>query len=172
MYYTNITERIVNKGKFNKTRDFANEVQQLLDGISGNNHVFGEACVAYFGVTSAQGGTLLNLPSETTLSMNELSKSVGVDNSTMTRMINQLVEKGLVFRRQDEKDRRLVCVGLTDAGQKLQGDLSGALAGFYKDSLDEIAEQERQVIIQSLEKLNKAIAKGLENCCKRYCNRK
>jgi DNA-binding MarR family transcriptional regulator len=155
---------------FNKTRDFANEVQHLLDQISGNNRVFEESCVAFFGVTSAQGGTLLALPLETTLSMNGLSKGVGVDNSTMTRMINQLVDKGLVFRQTDEKDRRMVRIGLTVSGQKMHRELAGALAGFYKDSLDAIEDKERASIIHSLERLNSVIAKGLENCCKRHCN--
>jgi DNA-binding MarR family transcriptional regulator len=155
--------------KFSRTRDFANEVQRLLDRIAGNNQSFGEACVAFFGVTSAQGGTLLALPVKETLRMNELSKTVGVDSSTMTRMIDQLVEKDLVFRQTDVKDRRLVRIGLTASGQKLHRDLAGALAGFYRDSLDEIQEEEREMIIRSLERLNNAIARGLENCCRRYC---
>jgi DNA-binding MarR family transcriptional regulator len=158
-------------GKLNKTRDFANEVQSLLDQISGNNRTFDEACKAFFGVTSAQGGTLLSLPVKDTMRMNELSKTVGVDTSTMTRMIDQLVDKDLVYRKTDTKDRRIVCIGLTASGEKLHQELAGALAGFYKDSLDEIPDKERETIIRSLERLNNAIAKGLENCCKKYCGR-
>jgi DNA-binding MarR family transcriptional regulator len=159
----------VKTGQFIRTRDFAKEVQHLLDRISKNNQAFEQACVAFFGVTGGQGDVLLSLSIDDTLRMNELSKAAGVDNSTMTRMIDQLVEKGLVIRQADAKDRRLVRIGLTDSGKKMHEDLAGALAGFYKDSLDNIQENEREVIIQSLETLNHAIARGMEECCRKNC---
>ena len=155
--------------KFIKNRDFANEVNRLLHQIAKTDDGYGSSCVAFFGVTTSQGGTLLALPLKDTLKMNELSASVGVDNSTMTRMVDQLVDKGLVFRQVDQKDRRLVCVGLTPAGQKLHRDLDRALRDFYADSLGEIREEERAVILQSLERLSSAMAKGVDNCCKKYC---
>ena len=157
--------------KFNRTRDFEERVHNLLDQIAKTNQAYGAACVRFFGVTTSQGGTLLAFTPDKTMSMKDLSLAVGVDSSTMTRMVDQLVDKGLVVRKTDEKDRRLVRIGLTPAGRKLHRELNGALAGFYKDSLDEIPDQERVVIIQSLDRLNRAIAKGLENCCQKYCNR-
>lgn len=151
--------------------DFASEVRRLLRQIIKSNQGYEEACVTFFGVTSSQGGALLALPLKKTLRMNELSNSVGVDKSTMTRMVDQLVDKGLVFRKVDEEDRRLVHIGLTELGQELNTKLAKALKGFYKDSLGEIREDEREAIIRSLVTLNGAIARGVENCCKRYCNR-
>jgi len=157
--------------QFSRNEDFASEVRRLLRQIVKSNQGYEEACVAFFGVTSSQGGTLLALPLKNTLRMNELSNNVGVDKSTMTRMVDQLVDKGLAYRKVDEKDRRLVHIGLTDAGRQLNTKLAKALKGFYKDSLGEIREDERAAIIQSLATLNGAISRGVENCCKRYCNR-
>jgi DNA-binding MarR family transcriptional regulator len=155
--------------RLKKTQEFSDKVAELLRGISGNNQAFEQACIRYFGVTTSQGGTILALPAKKTLSMNELSSTAGVDNSTMTRMVDQLVEKGLVSRQADEKDRRLVRTGLTPAGQKLQKELAGALAGFYAESLEGIPDEERQTIINSLERLKTAVENGLHNYCDRYC---
>ena len=157
--------------KINKTNDFTNTVHQLVNQIAKNNQVYEKACVDFFGVTSSQGGTILALPISNNLKMNELSTAMGVDSSTMTRMIDQLVDKGLVIRQAGEKDRRLVHIGLTDAGQKLHKELAGALERFYQDSLDQIPEKEREAIVKSLVTVNNAINKGLEECCKRYCKR-
>ncbi len=157
--------------QFKRTRDFASEAHQLIDRIAQNNRVYEEACVKFFGVTSSQGGTILSIPLNNNLKMNELSNAVGVDTSTMTRMVDQLVDKGLVLRKPGDKDRRLVQIGLTPRGQKLHRELAAALDNFYKDSLDQIPEQEQAVIIESLMKVNEAIDKGLEECCKRYCQR-
>ncbi len=148
---------------FSRTRKFADEARHLIDQITKLNAGFESSCVAFFGVTSSQGGTILSLPVKDTLTMNELSNLVGVDNSTMTRMVNQLVDKSLVFRQADKKDRRLVCVGLTPEGQKLHEELADALENFYRDSLDSIKAEERAVIIESLKKLDSALTNGLEN---------
>jgi DNA-binding MarR family transcriptional regulator len=157
--------------KFNEARDFANEARRLMDQIAKNNQVYEESCVTFFGVTSSQGGTILSLPLNKTLKMIDLSNAMNVDNSTMTRMVDQLVDKGLVLRKADEKDRRLVQIGLTPAGKKLHQELAAALDTFYKYSLDKIPEEERTIIIESLVEVNNAMSKGLEECCKRYCNR-
>ncbi len=157
--------------EFVRTRDFVNEAHRLIDKIVQNNRVYEENCVQFFGVTTSQGGTILSIPLNSTLKMNELSKAVGVDTSTMTRMVDQLVEKGLVTRKTGEKDRRQVQIGLTITGQKLRQELAAALDNFYKDSLDQIPEKDREAIIESLLKVNEAIGKGLAECCKRYCQR-
>jgi DNA-binding MarR family transcriptional regulator len=155
--------------KFTTARDFANEARRLMDQIAKNNQVYEQSCVAFFGVTTSQGGTLLSLPLENTLKMNELSSLMSVDNSTMTRMVDQLVDKGLVLRKAAEKDRRTVHIGLTVEGKKLYQELAAALEKFYRDSLDQVPENERAVIIDSLVKVNQAMGKGLEECCQKYC---
>lgn len=99
--------------QFKHTGDFISEAHRLIDRIAQNNRVWEEKCVKFFGVTPSQGGTILSLSLENPLKMNELSNVVGVDNSTMTRMVDQLVEKGLVLRKAGDKDRRLVQIGLT-----------------------------------------------------------
>jgi DNA-binding MarR family transcriptional regulator len=150
-------------------REFADKVHQLVNQIDKNNQAYEEACVNFFGVTSSQGGTILAIPVDSDLKMNELSAVVGVDTSTMTRMIDQLMNKGLVTRTTGEKDRRHVNIGLTEKGRKLHQELSGALDKFYQDSLEQIPVEERERIVNSLVTVNNAISHGLAECCNRYC---
>lgn len=148
----------------NEARDFASRVLRLISDLVKNNEMCDRECVAQFGVTASQGYTVLSLQAEGTLSMNELSKAMNVDNSTMTRMVDQLVDKALVYRKPDEKDRRLVRIGLTDKGRELHADLESELKNFYKTALDGISEEERLGIIRSLEQLNTAMARAIETC--------
>jgi DNA-binding MarR family transcriptional regulator len=154
-----------------RASEFANTVHRLIDQIAKNNRVYENACVNFFGVTPSQGGTILAIPIDNTLKMNELSKIVSVDNSTMTRMVDQLVKKELVIRKTIEKNRRHVHIGLTESGRKLHQELSKALEKFYQDSLEQISEDKRDWIIDSLVTVNKAIGNGLDECCNRYCKR-
>ncbi len=147
-----------------EARDFAGQVLHLISELVKNSETCDRECVAQYGVTASQGYTILSLLPQDTLSMNELSKAMSVDNSTMTRMVDQLVDKALVHRKPDEKDRRLVRIGLTAQGKKLRTDLEEEMKNFYKLVLDDISEEERLGIIHSLEQLNTAIAKAIETC--------
>jgi DNA-binding MarR family transcriptional regulator len=149
--------------------EFADRVAKLLNQIHQNNSTFEQACTKAFKMTSTQAGALLNLPTRGTMMMNELSSAAGVDTSTMTRMVDQLIEKGLAVRHADAKDRRLVRVGLTPEGQKMHKELGEVLASYYMESLEDITEPEREIIVQVLERLKNAVDNGLENCCNKYC---
>jgi DNA-binding MarR family transcriptional regulator len=152
------------------SKEFANKVAVLFGQINKNNNTFEQACYKIFTITTSQADTLLKLSPKEALRMNELSEAAGVDTSTMTRMIDQLIDKELVLRQADDKDRRIVRVGLTPQGKKMQKELSEALSTYYIESLDDISESEREIIIQVLERLKNAVDKGLENCCNKYCN--
>jgi DNA-binding MarR family transcriptional regulator len=162
-----IWEIELNEMKDNK--EFADKVAELFGQINKNNNTFEQACYRIFGITTSQADTLLKLSPKQALRMNELSEAVGVDTSTMTRMVDQLIEKGMVLRQADEKDRRIVRVGLTAPGKKMHTQLSDALTSYYMESLDDISEPEREIIIQVLTRLRDAVDKGLENCCNKYC---
>ena len=51
--------------------------------------------------------------------MSDFSKGVGVPLSTATHLANRLVDKGVMFRERSEQDRRVVQIGLSPAGRKL-----------------------------------------------------
>jgi DNA-binding MarR family transcriptional regulator len=54
-----------------------------------------------------------------TLTMSELSSELSVPLSTATRIVDGLVQREMVERVQDPKDRRVVRVGMSQNGRKL-----------------------------------------------------
>ena len=52
--------------------------------------------------------------------MSTLSWDLALDNSTVTRLVNRLEKKNLVFRKKSKKDKRLVKVCLTKEGEAIQ----------------------------------------------------
>jgi DNA-binding MarR family transcriptional regulator len=153
----------------NKTSSFANQVRDLISGISGCFESYEKACGSFMGVTTSQAGAVLAFPLKGGLTMNELSKAVNLEISTMTRMVDQLVEKGLVERQTDAKDRRVVRVGLTEGGSKLHKKLTDALQGFYTSALNKFPKEEQAVILQNLQHIYNDVSASLEECCKKYC---
>lgn len=79
----------------------------------------GETALQTFELTLAQFDTLRVLSAENGLRMGELSQRLLLDNSKMTRTVDQLVVRGLAERRHDASDRRAWRVHLTDDGATL-----------------------------------------------------
>lgn len=50
--------------------------------------------------------------------MRELSEHMGLALSTMTGIVDRMVQKGIVDRERPEEDRRIVKVSLTDLGHR------------------------------------------------------
>ncbi len=70
------------------------------------------------GVTAAQFVVIVRLVgSESKKSASDLCKELSYDAGAMTRMIDRLENKGLVRRVRCVKDRRLIYLELTEAGQ-------------------------------------------------------
>ena len=59
--------------------------------------------------------------------MSSLSKTLGIDNSTGTRLIDGLEMKGLVRRVRDKIDNRIVKIFLTKSGEKIYNAIESEL---------------------------------------------
>ncbi|MBI5290653.1 MAG: MarR family transcriptional regulator [Chloroflexi bacterium] len=144
----------------NEVSAFAAQLHRLLYRLAKNCNLCDQTCIGQFGVTASQGYTLLAVPEDGNVSMNELSETMGLASSTMTRMADQLVGKGLVHRRPDDEDRRVVRVGLTSQGREVRCTLEQALQEFFKQVLGEIQADEQLAMLQVLEKVNSALTKA------------
>jgi DNA-binding MarR family transcriptional regulator len=124
-----------------------------------------QTCLTMHGVTASQGYTLLALPEQGELSMNELSAAVGLANSTLTRYVDQLIRHELVARNNDPTDRRVVRVRLTERGQEVRRVLDESLQEFHRQILNEIGEEERPVLLHALEQITRTVTKLLKDAC-------
>jgi DNA-binding MarR family transcriptional regulator len=87
-------------------------------------------------------------------SMSEVAKDLKITVGTLTTAINNLVKKDYVERKRVEEDRRVVLIQLTKKG-KLAYRVHDK---FHKDmiraTIEGLSEQEEEVLVGSLEKLN------------------
>lgn len=72
------------------------------------------------GLTYPQYIVMLVLWEKDDLSVSELGERLALDSGTLTPLLKRLEEGGLVQRRRDEEDERIVRLRLTPAGKKLQ----------------------------------------------------
>jgi DNA-binding MarR family transcriptional regulator len=81
------------------------------------SHSFAEK-LAGQDISVAQWVVLRTLYDSSGVTLNEAAAQVGVDKSSLSRMVERLVQKGLLNRAQGD-DRRSVGLALTPAGKKL-----------------------------------------------------
>lgn len=86
-------------------------------------------------VTLTQYRSLVVLASRGAQSVATLADALGVTSPTASRLVDRLVHKGLISRREDRKDRRAVRLGLTRAG---------------RDLVDAVTERRRAEIVRLL----------------------
>jgi DNA-binding MarR family transcriptional regulator len=149
-----------------KTLLVADRLQQLIYDLVRYSAMCDRFCTEQLGITAAQGYTLLAMPDDGSISMNDLSLKIKLASSTMTRMVDQLVLRELVDRQPDAADRRVVRVRLTGHGGNAKLQLQGTLQGVFSQVLQSIPEGESERMLQNLETLNKAIMNTLRSGCR------
>ena len=117
------------------------------------------------GVSVSQCYTLDVLGEHGEMSMVQLSRKMFLDKSTMTRVVDGLVERELVVRRFDDSDRRLIYVALTAAGRKLLEGIHTQQLNSLRQILERIPVGERQKLLDGLEIFAGAVQDWLMTCC-------
>jgi len=86
--------------------------------------------------------------------MTELSRSVGVDNSTLTRNINVLIGKSLVSKERSTVDGRGFIVQLTSYGNNIIDLMENKMENIVDTISEDLNPQEKEDIIEIISKLN------------------
>lgn len=115
--------------------------------------------ICYYGISVSQSHALHLLDVEGDLTMTELSQRLYLELSTVTRLLDGLVDLGLVVRQADEDDRRVCRVQLTPKGRKLLEALRCDLIAEKVEILKEIPPASREAVIQAVQGLLAAFAK-------------
>ena len=110
--------------------------------------------------TLAQCFILSSVPDDG-IHMSSLAVKLGIDNSTLTRLIGNLEKKEFAFRRRDEEDRRVINVFLTDAGRDLLSTFTERLYLLGQRILDDLPAEKREGIKDSIELLLWSLSREL-----------
>ena len=91
--------------------------------------------------------------------MSNLSFRIGVDNSTLTRLINVLKNKGLVQKTSNPEDKRSTIVRLTKLGEENVKMIELNIKVFSKDIVSTFSSLEKGTLIDMFNKLHWNISK-------------
>lgn len=116
----------------------------------------GGRLVDEYDLTQPQVFTLWQLKESGPMTMGELSELISVTHGVATRMVDRLLKKGMVERRRDENDRRVVHISLTGLGQRVTADViedaMSVLRGVFKD----VSQRDREEYLTLVGRIEKA----------------
>ena len=117
--------------------------------------------LAVVGLTDATWAPLIHLrEAGDGMSQKELAALVGIDGSSLVRLLDILAERGLIERRVDEVDRRTRLVFLTPAGRDAVQDIRGRLLQTEADMLADLTDDEIATILAAFEKVDRRLTAG------------
>lgn len=106
--------------------------------------------------------TLAYLKMRENAQMSEIAEHFHIELPSATSLLNKLVTLQLVKRQQDEKDRRLVRIILTEEGNNMLAKAREEKEKHVTRLLSYLTEDEQQELLRLMEKLNERIEKDYE----------
>ncbi len=115
--------------------------------------------LAAIGLSDASWAPLVHLAQKGDgLCQKELALAVGIDDSTLVRLIDLLAQRGLVERHPSARDRRLKLLSLTPAGRAAVADIRTKLAHIEDQLLEDLSDAELDTMMSAFSRIDERIA--------------
>jgi DNA-binding MarR family transcriptional regulator len=112
-----------------------------------------EAFIDRIGMYRAQAKVLCRLYVEDGVTQSEIGDQLAVQGSTVTNMLQRMEESGLVARRRDPDDNRLVRVYLTDLGREKERTISEQFLKLERRVFEGVGEEDRAALRRILSRM-------------------
>lgn len=149
--------------------DPTKELFDFMRWVSRKHSLLQKTQACGCGTTMAQSQALMEIGYAGEISLIQLANILGLDRSTMSRTVNNLVELGHVDRIEDCSDRRYVVLRLTDKGQEIFGQLEEEIQEHYTQVLQKVPQAKRGQVLESVRLLTEALMERKCNCGNPNC---
>jgi DNA-binding MarR family transcriptional regulator len=97
------------------------------------------------------------------MTMSRIADALDVSFSNATGLVDRMVERGLVERLRHDEDRRVVHVGLTEAGRAVLADIEVFQGDAVGRILDQLDQDQLERLTTALDDLRGAVASANES---------
>ncbi|WP_010650195.1 MarR family winged helix-turn-helix transcriptional regulator [Oceanobacillus massiliensis] len=104
-------------------------------------------------ITTDQFSTLNQILKQEQCTSTDIASAFGIGKSAVTAQINRLHAKGLIKRKRDEADRRVIYLSVTDKGKEFVEYTQDKVYSYIGEHLSHFEEEEIIEFMRSLEKL-------------------
>jgi DNA-binding MarR family transcriptional regulator len=120
-----------------------------------------DAAVQRYGLRLGQDHLLAALWAEDGRTPGEIAAAVNVTTPAVTKLATRMAESGLLERRPDPRDNRLVRLWLTPAGRALQAPIEAERQALEDRVTATLTKAERAQLMKALTKIHQALVDGV-----------
>ncbi|MEQ8307123.1 MAG: MarR family transcriptional regulator [Hoeflea sp.] len=131
----------------------SNFAPYLMNRIMGRYNADLRQEMSGLGLTTPKMRALAVLSVIDTLPISELAVYAVVEQSTLSRALEQLTADGLVRRDPDPNDSRVTRIAITEAGRAAYDQLWPTMSRIYSQMFQGISPEERQAFVATLQKM-------------------
>lgn len=107
-----------------------------------------------FGITQAIGYLLINIDENEGTTVSEVAALLGLKSTSLSRILSNLQEDGLIYKESHQTDKRSVKLYLTEKGKEKRH-LARVVVRKFNDYLDaHLSEMDRNQLVKSLKTIN------------------
>jgi DNA-binding MarR family transcriptional regulator len=106
------------------------------------------------GLTMSIGYVLLNIDQKIGTPSTKLGPKMGMEPRSLTRTLKVMEEQGLIMRKGDKTDRRMVRIMLTETGRKKRDISKQAVYRFNEYMQERIAASKLNTFFEVMENIN------------------
>jgi len=111
--------------------------------------------VSEFGITQSIGYLLININEKDGTTVSQAATLLGLKSTSLSRMLRQVEEMGLIYRESNAGDKRSVKIYLTETGKQKRHQARVLVRQFNNYLDDHISENDREALIRILNKIMK-----------------
>jgi DNA-binding MarR family transcriptional regulator len=132
-------------------REPSASVAHLVADVSAAISAFAKhQCIDKLGITARQASVLRAVGANPKVTIGELARRIGIDASTATRMTDRLEKIGLLVRKREKGDRRVVKLALTAQGHELAERVPDCFNQVFGVLLADFTQNEIRMLNKSL----------------------
>ena len=94
---------------------------------------------------------------EKSVRVRDISEELGITPGGISQQVDTLVKMGLLERKTDEKDRRAVCITLSEKGKEINRWLDQFLSNLFQKLLADVPEEKRVVFAEVLDAMSQTL---------------
>lgn len=88
------------------------------------------------------------------LTMKEIAKKIGKDKSTVTSLVNKLINLGYLKKEQSTVDRRVTYISLTEKARDIEGKFNFISSQVKETAYKDFTDEEKEEFLRLLRKLS------------------
>ena len=110
--------------------------------------------------TMSEGFVLLNIDVEEGTPATKIAPLMGLEPRSLTRLLKSMEERGAIYRKVDENDKRSVRIFLTEEGLKGRDRSKETVLRFNEAIRSEIPEEKLKVFFEVIQQINRIIERS------------